>query len=144
MIITLLATNIGYDTDGPGILTALELPENMEVQVDLDIKGFEDINRQVCNQISDATGWLVVSYQLEGYTPQPADRTGKQHAKKLQKDGVHKMLKKLIESLLNDDEGISSDAYALLLEYLNAVGETDLLAEVNNRVKSCNDRYYVI
>jgi len=70
MIITLLATNIQYDTDGPGIPTMHDLPESMEVQVDLDIEGFEDINRQVCNQISDASGWLVVDYQLEGYTPQ--------------------------------------------------------------------------
>lgn len=69
MIITLLATNIQYDTDGPGIPTTHDLPANMEVQVDLDIQGFEDINRQVCNQISDETGMLVLDYQLTGYTP---------------------------------------------------------------------------
>ena len=68
MIITLLATNIKYDTDGPDIPTAHVLPENMEVQVDLDIDGFEDINRQVCNQISNATGWLVLGYRLVGYS----------------------------------------------------------------------------
>tara|TARA_A200000159_G_C7074127_1_gene235632 strand:+ start:204 stop:425 length:222 start_codon:yes stop_codon:yes gene_type:complete len=72
MIITLLATNIKYDTDGPGIPTAHVLPENMEVLVDLNIEGFEDINRQVCNQISDETGMLVLDYQLIGYTPQTA------------------------------------------------------------------------
>jgi hypothetical protein len=76
MIITLLATNIEYDTDGPGIPTTHDLPDNMEVQVDLDnggcMQGFEDINRQVCNQISDETGMLVSDYQLIGYTPQTA------------------------------------------------------------------------
>ncbi len=83
MIITLLATNIEYDTDGPGIPTTHDLPASMEVQVDLDIQVaahtlgervqfFEDINRQVCNQISDETGWLVLDYQLIGYTPQTA------------------------------------------------------------------------
>ena len=54
------------------------------------------------------------------------------------------MLKQLIENLLNDDEGISSEAYSSLLEYLNELGETDLLEDVNNRVRSCNGRYYVI
>ena len=69
MIITLLATNIQYDWDGPGIPTDHELPESMEVKVDLhDQIGFPCINRQVCNQISDATGMLVLDYKLEGYT----------------------------------------------------------------------------
>lgn len=71
MIITLLATNIQYDTDGPGIPTMLDLPESMKVLVDLrDQIGWPCINSQVCDQISDASGWLVVAYQLEGYTPQ--------------------------------------------------------------------------
>ena len=69
MTITLLATNIEY----AGIPTSHDLPENMEVQVDLDIDGFEDINRQVCNQISDATGMLVRDYQLVGYSLSPAE-----------------------------------------------------------------------
>ena len=79
MIITLLATNIEYDTDGPGIPTTHDLPASMEVQVDLDIQVaahtlgmrvqfFEEVNRQVCNQISDETGLLPLDYQLEGYT----------------------------------------------------------------------------
>ncbi len=66
MIITLLATNITYDTDG---LSVCDLPKKMEVKIDLrEQEGFADINNQVCNQISDATGWLVVSYQLAGYS----------------------------------------------------------------------------
>ena len=67
MIITLLATNIEYDFDGPGIPTSHNLPESMEVQVDLDNTGFEDINHQVCDQISNATGMLIRDYQLVGY-----------------------------------------------------------------------------
>ena len=67
MIVTLLATNIQYDIDGPGVPTMENLPESMEVQVDLcDQEGFDDINRQVCNQISDATGMLVLDYHLIG------------------------------------------------------------------------------
>ena len=69
MIVTLLATNIQYDIDGPGVPTMENLPESMEVQVDLhDQIGFPCINSQVCNQISDASGWLVLSYQLVGYS----------------------------------------------------------------------------
>ena len=69
MIVTLLATNIEYDTDGPGIPTMKNLPESMEVQVDLrDQVGYPCINRQICNQISNASGWLVLSYQLVGYS----------------------------------------------------------------------------
>ena len=71
MIVTLLVTNIQYDFDGPGVPTMENLPESMEVQVDLrDQIGFPCINSQVCNQISDASGWLVLSYQLVGYTDQ--------------------------------------------------------------------------
>ena len=67
MIVTLLATNIQYDIDGPGVPSMENLPESMEVQVDLrDQEGFDDINRQVCNQISDATGMLVLDYHLIG------------------------------------------------------------------------------
>lgn len=81
MTITLLATNIQYDFDGP---EETGYPESMEVQVDLDVqvaahtlgervRFFEDVNRQVCNQISDETGMLVLDYQLVGYSLSPAD-----------------------------------------------------------------------
>jgi len=71
MIVTLLVSDIEYDTDGPGIPTMHDLPKSMEVKVDLrDQEGFADINHQVCSQISDASGWLVVAYQLTGYTDQ--------------------------------------------------------------------------
>ena len=67
MIVTLLATNIQYDIDGPGVPTMENLPESMEVQVDLkDQIGWPCINSQVCDQISNATGWLVLGYNLIG------------------------------------------------------------------------------
>ena len=71
MTITLLATNIQYDFDGP---EETGYPESMEVQVDLhDQDGFDDINRQVCDQISGATGMCVLDYQLVGYSLPPAE-----------------------------------------------------------------------
>ena len=51
-------------------------------------------------------------------------------------------LKELIENLLDDDEGISSEAYSSLLSYLATINEMDLIEEINNRVKSSNGRYY--
>ena len=78
MIVTLLATNIQYDIDGPGVPTMENLPESIEVQVDLrDQIGFPCINSQVCNQISDASGWLVLSYQLVGYSFKSENTTQK-------------------------------------------------------------------
>jgi|TARA_R110000803_G_scaffold106982_3_gene175089 hypothetical protein len=54
------------------------------------------------------------------------------------------MLKQLIENLLNDDEGISAEAYGCLLDYIAEQGEYDLIAEVNNRVTYAeNGRYYL-
>jgi hypothetical protein len=53
------------------------------------------------------------------------------------------MLKQLIENLLNDDEGISAEAYGSLLDYIAELGEYDLIAEVNDRVSYTeNGRYY--
>ena len=52
------------------------------------------------------------------------------------------MLKNLIASLLDDDEGISSHSYGTLLDYLASIGEHSLIEEVNNMVKSTDDRYY--
>ena len=52
------------------------------------------------------------------------------------------VLKALITNLLNDEEGISSDAYSSLLDYLAHIKEYDLVHEVNNCVQSINGRYY--
>lgn len=66
MTITLLAHHIEWDTDGD-IDVARALPSKLEVEVDLFTNGWTDINRQICDQLSDATGWCVLDYSLEGY-----------------------------------------------------------------------------
>lgn len=70
MIVTLLATNIEYDFDGP---EETGYPESMEVQVDISNNVHVDVNRQICTQISNATGMLVLDYNLIGYSLSPAD-----------------------------------------------------------------------
>ena len=69
MTIILLANNIEWDTDGDET-EAQRLPKQLEVEVNLkDVDGgWTDINDQICNQLSDETGWLVLDYQLTGYT----------------------------------------------------------------------------
>lgn len=67
MKITLLAHHISWDT--PTHEQSLGLPRKVEVVVDLhDQEGFADINMQVCKQLENMTGWLVLDYQLEGYS----------------------------------------------------------------------------
>ena len=70
MIITLLAHHIEWDTDGTvHIQNGNTLPSKMEVQVDLDdITHGVNINDIICDQLSDATGWCVLGYKLQGYT----------------------------------------------------------------------------
>jgi hypothetical protein len=68
MIITLLAHHIEWDTDGD-IDTARGLPSKVEVEVNLgDITHGVNINDIICDQLSDATGWCVLDYKLEGYS----------------------------------------------------------------------------
>ena len=70
MKITLLAHHIEWDTDGD-IDVARALPSKMEVEVDLDAVEClfpVSINDQICNQLSDATGWCVLGYKLQGYS----------------------------------------------------------------------------
>jgi len=68
MKITLLAHHIEWDTDGV-IDTARGLPSKVAVEVDL-LEGPDagSINDQICNQLSDATGWCVLDYKLQGYS----------------------------------------------------------------------------
>ena len=71
MTITLLATDIQYDFDGP---EETGYPDELVVEVDLrEQEGPEDINRQVCDQISNETGMLVLDYKLVGYSLSPAE-----------------------------------------------------------------------
>ena len=67
MKITLLAHHIEWDVTQEHILAAL--PSKMEVEVDL-LEGPDagSLNGQICNQLSDATGWCVLDYKLQGYS----------------------------------------------------------------------------
>ena len=70
MTITLLAHHIEWDTDGD-MDAARSLPSKLEVAVDLDlVDGLfpVSINDQICNQLSDSTGWCVLDYKLQGYS----------------------------------------------------------------------------
>ena len=49
-----------------------------------------------------------------------------------------------ILSILNDDEGISEDSWDRLTEYLQAIGEMELIGELSGLVKSCNGRRYIV
>lgn len=67
-MVTLLAHHIEWDTNGDDSV-AQGLPRKMEVQIDLqDAEGWTDINSQICNQLSDITGFCVLDYKLEGYS----------------------------------------------------------------------------
>ena len=52
------------------------------------------------------------------------------------------MLEQLIEKLLNDEDGISSDAYTKLIEYLTEIDRVDLVRQVSKKANSSNGRFY--
>ena len=47
-------------------------------------------------------------------------------------------------SILDDDEGISEDSWNRLTDYLQAIGEMELIGELLSLVKSCNGRRYIV
>ena len=57
------------------------------------------------------------------------------------------MLIKLINQLLNDEDGISESAYSALIEYLTCEQPTDaeqrILRALAEQVKTANGRYYL-
>ena len=117
MKITLLAHHIEWDTDGD-IDAARALPSKMEVEVDLDAVEClfpVSINDQICNQLSDATGWCVLDYKLQGYSAE-ADFALQMVNVKEQQD---------LEAMIDRDEkaaaalGISVDRYYQLCEDWN-------------------------
>jgi hypothetical protein len=64
MTITLLAHKIEWETDGD----VCQLPAEMSVEVELlNIESFACINQQVCDQLTDKTGYLVSGYELKGF-----------------------------------------------------------------------------
>jgi len=68
MKITLLAHHIEWDTDGDHEV-AQSIPSKVAVEVDL-LEGPDtgSINDQICNQLSDITGFCVLDYKLQGYS----------------------------------------------------------------------------
>jgi len=64
MTVLLKANHIEWDTDGEEVNG---LPDSISVEVDLrNQEGWTDINSQVCDQLSEITGYCVLDYQLEG------------------------------------------------------------------------------
>ena len=47
-------------------------------------------------------------------------------------------------SILNDDEGISEESWHRLTDYLQSIGEMELIGELASLVKSCNGRRYIV
>ena len=66
IVITILAYDIEYETDGEQV----DLPDRMEIEVELEsgdrLHPAPGINTQVCEHISNETGWLVLDYKVAG------------------------------------------------------------------------------
>ena len=66
MTVVLLAHHISWDTSTHE--EALGLPRKVAVEVDLkNQEGFDDINSQICDQLSNITGYCVLDYRLQGF-----------------------------------------------------------------------------
>ena len=66
MTVVLLAHHICWDT--PTHEASLGLPRKVAVEVDLkEQEGFDDINSQICDQLSNITGYCVLDYRLQGF-----------------------------------------------------------------------------
>jgi len=66
MTVVLLAHHISWDT--PSHEESLGLPRKVAVEVDLkDQESFNDINSQICDQLSNITGYCVLDYRLQGF-----------------------------------------------------------------------------
>ena len=52
------------------------------------------------------------------------------------------MVQNLITKLLDDDHGINEDAFLELVKYLEHIGETNMIDEINNKVKASDGRFY--
>ena len=49
-----------------------------------------------------------------------------------------------IFSILDDEEGISEESWSRLTDYLQSIGEMELIGELASLVKSCNGRRYIV
>ena len=66
MTVVLLAHHICWDT--PTYEASLGLPRKVAVEVDLkEQESFDDINSQICDQLSNITGYCVLDYRLQGF-----------------------------------------------------------------------------
>jgi hypothetical protein len=67
MRILLLAHNIVWDTDGD-VELGTSLPTEILVEIDLsETSEWSDINDDICDQLSNQTGYCVEDYKLEGH-----------------------------------------------------------------------------
>ena len=65
MTVVLKAHHIEWDTDGEAVHG---LPTNIAIELDLqNQEGWTDINSQICDQLSNITGYCVLDYQLAGF-----------------------------------------------------------------------------
>jgi len=55
-------------------------------------------------------------------------------------------MRELTQLLLDStiSEGISEEAYIALLDYIASIGDFELIEDINNDVKSCNGRRYIV
>ena len=53
-------------------------------------------------------------------------------------------LTKLAYGLLDDAHGITEAAWDDMVEYLREQGEFELIAELNEKIRSCNGRRYIV
>ena len=53
-------------------------------------------------------------------------------------------LRLFIFSILDDDEGISEESYRRLIDYLQTIGEMELVGELVALTKSCNNRRFIV
>ena len=66
MTVVLLAHHISWDT--PTHEESVDLPRKVAVEVDLkNQEGFDDINSQICDQLSNIVGYCVLDYRLQGF-----------------------------------------------------------------------------
>lgn len=65
MKVVLKAHHIEWDTEGEAVHG---LPTKVVIEVDLhNQEGWADINRQICDELSNITSYCVLDYQLQGY-----------------------------------------------------------------------------
>jgi len=57
---------------------------------------------------------------------------------------TQEMLRTFIFNILDDDEGISEEAWHKLIDYLQATGEMELIGELSRLTKACNNRRYIV